>query len=131
MIEPKFSFLYGGTPFSEIEKTKTCNDNKTVYMTDDGLEVTLSAIKYPEYKATEWVIYFKYTGKGQSKTLSDIYDADISIDLPPYKRGFKGNRLKDGAPKIVKMTGCVPCSLRYFAPAAQIFLSRNSDASPS
>ena len=108
MIEPKFSFLYGQTPFCELDKTVRHEGNKTIYTTDDGLEVTLLANRYPEYNAVEWVIHFKYSGSGRSEIISEINDSDFKVELPMYVHSFKGNRLTEEAPKVVRMNGCVP-----------------------
>ena len=104
MIQPKFSFKYGEAPFSEL-----CQKvSETVYTTTDGLEVQLKKKHYDEYNATEWVIYFSYNGEGRSKILSEINDCDVLIELPEYIHKFKGDRLVEGAPKVVAMKGCVP-----------------------
>ena len=108
MIKPKFSFNYDGVPFSEICKKITETDNEMIYSLEDGLTVQLKKKYYTEYDATEWVIYWSYSGEGKSKMLSQINDCDILVNLPEYIHKFKGDRLTDGAPKIIKMKGCVP-----------------------
>lgn len=112
MIQPKFSFNYGDVPFSDLCKKLAETEEKIVYGTEDGLEVSLQKRFYKEYDATEWVIYFKYTGEGKSKILSNLCDCDVLVSLPEYVHKFKGDRLTDGAPKVIKMKGCVP-GLKY------------------
>lgn len=112
MIQPKFSFTYDGVSFSELSKKITETDDKIIYSLEDGLTAELRKKYYNEYDATEWVIYWSYSGKGKSKILSEINDCDVLVNLPEYVHKFKGDRLTDGAPKIIKMKGCVP-GLKY------------------
>ena len=108
MIKPKFSFYYGGVPFLDACKYVFEKGDEIIYNTEDGLKVRLKRKFYPDFDASEWVIYFEYTGEGKSKILSQMNDCDVLVNLPEYVHKFKGDRLTDGAPKIIKMKGCVP-----------------------
>ena len=81
---PRFDFLYNGTPFSECtyETAQTENGDMltTVYTFSDGLQITNIAQKHGN--AYEWVNWFENTSAQPSGIISALYDACITLPLP-------------------------------------------------
>ncbi|MDE0298953.1 MAG: alpha-galactosidase [Candidatus Poribacteria bacterium] len=86
--EPPFSFIYGGKASGELLKTwelqrdeKKIDEQRTQHIlryTDRGtrLEVRCEAIKYSEYPAVDWVVYFQNVGDEDTAILENIQALD-------------------------------------------------------
>ncbi|MBE6761579.1 MAG: hypothetical protein E7551_04765 [Ruminococcaceae bacterium] len=85
-----FDFIYGGTPFGELEyeisKTENGNTLTTIYSLSTGLKITNVLTKHGD--AYEWVNYFENTSDTDSEIISDLWDCAVQLPLPyeePYK----------------------------------------------
>lgn len=87
-----FSFSYGGQQSSVLLagvtpsiKTQQIDEHVQMVVKEwkckDGLVVTLSAKKYTDYDAAEWITYISYDGKGKSKVISDLYGMDCLFPI--------------------------------------------------
>lgn len=96
-----FSFNYNG-------KRKEFSD-AGVFKIDDTLTVTAKRRKFPEYDATDWVLYFENTGSENSHILSDIYDSDsiVFLNMPESKKPGFEPKFSDGYACIISMNGSI------------------------
>ena len=82
---PRFSFLYGGKPFTECsyEATQELRGNEviTTYRFEDGLKVTNIAKKYEKYGAWEWVNYLENVGTENTQIISELWDCDATFSM--------------------------------------------------
>lgn len=105
-----FSFNYGDRKIT-AENFKPVNNALVCEL--DGVTVTAIEKKYPDVKATEWVLYFENTSGKDSLVFSGINDCDISLsfdDIPEHKLGY---RCVYGMPCITTMNGCVQGGRNY------------------
>ncbi len=79
----RFDFLYGGTPFSElefnIEQTEGADRLKTVYTFADGLKITNVAAKKGD--AYEWVNWLENTSDKPTQIISELWDGCVTLPL--------------------------------------------------
>ena len=102
-----FSFKYN-------EKLLTCSDiiskntsEGTVFNIEEGIEVCLKEKKYPDYNASEWVLWFENKSQKNSGIFSDIFDCDtfLPIDMPDAPN--PGYMPKPGDACVITMNGMV------------------------
>ena len=100
---------------------------------DAHLHVTVETAEYPEFSATEWVLWFENPSSERSAVLSDIRDGDFTVPLPPAPEKFMGDISLPGDRAVISMNGCVPgidysvddtSSATEFAAAAHYFHPR-------
>jgi alpha-galactosidase len=115
-----FSFTYGDRAIHGTASMQV----------DAHLNVTVEAAEYPEFSATEWVLWFENPSSERSAVLSDIRDGDFTVPLPPAPEKFKGDISLPGERSVISMNGCVPgidystddaSSATEFAAAAHYF----------
>ena len=94
---PTFSFKYG-------DRAVTGNASIQV---DEHLKVTVEAVEYPQFDATEWVLWFENPSAEKSAILSEIRDGDFLVSLPPQPKKFPGDIALPGERAVVTMNGCV------------------------
>lgn len=99
----KFNFNYDGKSVRELNLKKDGN----VYIVDEALMVTVCEKEYPEYNASEWILYFENLSDRDSKIISDIYDCDIVMDIPEAENIRPGYMPKKGYPCVTAMNGTV------------------------
>jgi alpha-galactosidase len=88
---PPFSFTYGGKSSREFLaswKTKAIDvaaadgrQKHTITYTDpvSGLQVVCEVSRFADYRAVDWVLYFRNTGKANTPILEDIRPLDLGI----------------------------------------------------
>ena len=94
-----FSFNYNG------ERKEFFSEG--TFKIDNNLTVTATFRNFPEFDATDWVLYFENTGSENSFIISDICDSDSLIYLDTSKRkkpGFEP-KLSDGDACVISMNG--------------------------
>jgi alpha-galactosidase len=118
---PPFSLIYDGNPssgfFSEwsressIEQTDECSETHTISYSDSatGLKIRAEMIRYKDFPAVEWVLYFKNTGCSDTPILEDIRALDLSIP---------GGREQECLLRYAKGSSCGP---EDFAPQKKVF----------
>jgi len=94
---PAFSFKYGGKPVT----------GSTSLQVDEHLKVTVESVEYPQFDATEWVLWFENPSVEKSAVLSEIRDGDFLVSLPPQPKKFPGDIALPGERAVVTMNGCV------------------------
>ena len=118
--QPAFSFKYGNRVVTGRESMQV----------DARLKVTVEAVRYPKYDATEWVLWFENQSAERSAVLGEINDGDFTVLLPPQPKKFTGDFAMPGERAVVTMNGCVPgvnyatsdeVSADEFAPVAHYF----------
>lgn len=95
--QPAFSFKYGDRVVAGTESMQV----------DARLKVTVEAVRYPKYDATEWVLWFENPSAERSAILSEINDGDFLVPLPPMPEKFIGDISLPGERAVVTMNGCV------------------------
>ena len=93
-----FSFTYGEHRVSGADSVQV----------DEHLRVTVETTSYPEFAATEWVLWFENPSAERSDILSDICDGDFTVPLPSAPEKFKGDIALPGERAVISMNGCVP-----------------------
>ncbi len=96
MDKPVVSFLYNGTPSSELLagwqkasiETTRLPDGRTRHLlkwTDaqTGLVVRLTATEYPDYPAVEWTAYLKNEGSAATPVISQLLGIDSTFRRAP------------------------------------------------
>ena len=88
-MNKEFSLYYGDKLFKSEEQPYEVTAAGRRYELDKDVTVTMVINEYPEYHAAEWVLYFENTSGKDSKILSEICDADVSIKMEesPWPRG--------------------------------------------
>ena len=94
---PAFSFKYGGKPVTGSRSLQV----------DECLKVTVESVEYPQFDATEWVLWFENPSAEKSAILSEIRDGDFLVSLPPQPKKFPGDIALPGERAVVTMNGCV------------------------
>ncbi len=79
MITPAFSFLYNGTPFSELSPSVRETATGAVFTLPDGLTVELVSVRYPKYDAVEWKLFLSNNGTADSGRIEALYDCDVTV----------------------------------------------------
>jgi len=86
-----FSFLFGGKPSDGLldgcrreGRSQPLDANRTQTTTQwtdpaTGLRLTWEQIRYADYPALEWVLYFENTGKADTPILQDIQALDLTF----------------------------------------------------
>ena len=137
MPNPEFSFKYG-------ERTVSGRDTVQV---DERLKVTVESKAYPQYDATEWVLWFENPSTEKSAVLSEIRDGNFLVALPSAPNKFAGDISVPGERAVITMNGCLSNSdysmrdwvsarefapiTRYFRPRSDSYEMRSSGARPS
>lgn len=97
-----FSFTYAAKPSGsllrswlrkDVSKSLDCDRLETVTTWTDpasGLRVTWKAIRYSDFPAVEWLLYFENTGTSDTPVISDVRAMDLTIADPinaqlPYR----------------------------------------------
>jgi alpha-galactosidase len=97
-----FSFSYGGEPSEELLKKwkresrtqdlDALREKTTTVWTDPetGLRVRWEVIRFSDYPALDWVLYFENAGKADTRIIQDIQALDLTLDSPlsdavPYR----------------------------------------------
>ncbi len=118
--EPSYSFTYDG---KEVKGSES-------HEIDARLKVTVERVDYPEFDATEWVLWFENPSAEKSGILSDIFDGDFRVALPARGKIFPGNASVPGDRAVISTLGCFSnrdyltnnrLSAREFAPFAHYF----------
>ena len=94
---PAFSFKYGGKRLAGSASMQV----------DAHLKVTVESVVYPQFDATEWVLWFENPSAEKSAILSEIRDGDFLVYLPPQPKKFPGDIALPGERAVVTMNGCV------------------------
>ena len=71
-----------GMPADAAEETKFLDSNivQTVYTAEiNGLRIKAEILKYRDFPAAEWTLFFTYDGEGDSPLLSALKSADMEI----------------------------------------------------
>ncbi len=89
-----FSFVYGGKTSedlldkwqteSRVEKLDADRTRTVTTWTDPatGLRVTREAIRYRDFPALDWVLYFENTGTADTPVIEDIQALDLTLSSP-------------------------------------------------
>ena len=93
---PAFSFKYGDRAVSGSASMQV----------DERLKVTVESVEYPQFNATEWVLWFENPSAEKSALLSEIHDGDFLVSLPPAPNKFRGDISVPGERAVVTMNGC-------------------------
>ncbi len=99
-FQPHFSFSYNGRRFEPTGEGHS-------WRLDDTLSVTLEATEYKEFNAVHWLLNFENTGSANSGILSDIWDCDVSIQLPYSPIQRSGYLFDKDAQAVTVMQGMV------------------------
>ena len=120
-----FSFLYGGLHSDEllpswqkqthsepidVDRTRTVmtwSDPKT------GLRVEWQAIRFSDFPAVEWVVYFENTGTADTPILADVQALDLGLNEP---RNSRGHKLASTACYLLHRTNGAPANPTDFEP---------------
>ena len=94
---PAFSFKYGDRAVTGSESLQV----------DEHLKVTMVSVAYPQFNATEWVLWFENPSAEKSAILSEIRDGNFLVSLPPQPKKFPGDIALPGERAVVTMNGCV------------------------
>ncbi len=93
----RFSFRYGDRAVSGSSSMQV----------DEHLKVSVETASYPEFNATEWVLWFENPSNEKSAVISDIHDGDFIVSLPPAPDKFKGDISLPGDRAVISMNGAV------------------------
>ena len=99
-FQPHFSFSYNGRRFEPTGEGHS-------WRLDDTLSVTLEATEYKEFNAVHWLLNFENTGSANSGILSDIWDCDVSIQLPYSPIQRPGYLFDKDAQAVTVMQGMI------------------------
>ncbi len=97
-----FSFIYGGRLSDEIidgwpsdRKSEELDDHKTKVTTtwndpDTGLRLTMQSVRYSDFPAVEWLLYFENTAAEDTPILENVQALNLTLDSPigartPYR----------------------------------------------
>lgn len=102
---PPFSFIYGGTPFSEVCKGWTHEVER--FQTDEArgyrarwtdpvtrLRVTAEARAFLKYPAVDWVLHFENQGAADSPLIENIQAVDVPLMTGNAKRVGRLHRIE-------------------------------------
>jgi len=104
-----FSFKYCGKPSAELLdswktevqqlKSETGVPMTITTWTDPktGLRLTCEELRYSDFPAVDWVLYFENTGKADTPIVEDIQALDIAFDSPMHE-GYYVLHKTNGAP---------------------------------
>lgn len=70
----------------KIEKIDTDRQKVTNTWVDQetGLKLTFEAIRFYDYPAIEWILYFENIGNADTPIIQDVQSLDLTFDSPPY-----------------------------------------------
>lgn len=111
MLQPTFSFLYGGKPFETLGTVISESGSDHIYSLSDGLTVTLHITEYAAYHAVEGVLTFANRGSEDSQLLSEIHDCAVSLPVTPDPPCHVGSYPMDDYARISAATGCTEYSM--------------------
>lgn len=100
-----FSFKYGEKIYTKADFVKSGDD----FVCDLGNQVKVVAKEtiYPEFDASDWVLYFENSGIENSLIFSEINDCDISYTLKNPDIKAVGYKPSDSYPCVTSMNGVV------------------------
>jgi alpha-galactosidase len=106
-----FSFTYGGKSGDELletcrkeQNTEKLDANRTRLITTwtdpaTGLRVRMKAVRYADYPALEWLLWFENTGKADTPILADVQAMDLTFRAPmPGQVPYLVHRSNGGTP---------------------------------
>ncbi|MGC8833074.1 MAG: alpha-galactosidase [Armatimonadota bacterium] len=92
-VDPPFSFIYDGKPSEELLASWQCSHSSrqvdefstehTVRYFDPktGLSVQCTSVRYQDFPAVEWTVWFANEGKSNTPILEQIQALNIRLDL--------------------------------------------------
>lgn len=106
----KFSFDYGGSPFSGIpvttkEKHGEKNISKSLYKTAGGLEITRTETEFDGFDAVYLETEFYNNSDNTSANISNIHDIDIAFDTKNIKDVPPGYMSSNEYPSVISTKG--------------------------
>lgn len=104
-MKAAFSFRYGS-----VEAATTAH-GESPWSLDNRLTVTPKITEYPEFDATEWVLWFENPGEEPSDMISNLWDANIRLPLPVPNAPRSGFSPTSDHLFVTSMQGCVDGSL--------------------
>ena len=103
----RLSFKLNGESFSpdNAKTTITIDGNciKTVYDLGGGLQLTNTLTLYPEHYACDWVNEWKHTGDEPSALISELWDCDIMLPIPPCTPKITGPAYLPQSENVIKV----------------------------
>jgi hypothetical protein len=105
-----FSFVYGGRHSDELlpnwpesRRTETVDDDRRRTVTvwtdpETGLEVEWRAVRFSDYPAVEWLLYFENTGGGDTPVIEDVESLDLVFSDPIGEKTAYRLHRTNGAP---------------------------------
>ena len=94
-LDPPFSFVYDGTPSSELlevwkltRNARQLDERRTEHVTTytdpvSGLVVRCVGVQYHDFPTVEWTLYFKNTGAVDTPILQDVLALDSWLHRTP------------------------------------------------
>ena len=104
-MKAAFSFQYGSM------EVATTAHGEMPWSLDNKLTVTPKITEYPEFSATEWVLWFENRGEEPSDVISDLWDANLQLPLPVPPKSRSGFSPSTDHLFVTSMQGCVDGSL--------------------
>ncbi len=110
-----FSFAYDGKPAHELMKTwkkdarqESPDESRrqaVLVWTDPqtGLRVTLAMVRYRDFAAAEWMLWFENTGPSDTKIVADVNAADFRIRSPLTGSAYRLHRTHGGTPDPLQL----------------------------
>ena len=100
-----FSFCYGEKNYTKDDFVKL--GDKLICDLGNQVKVTARETLYPDFDASEWVLYFENGGNENSLIFSEINDCDITYTLKNPDILRPGYRPSASYPCVTSMTGMV------------------------
>ena len=79
MVEPRFSFKYGGVPYSEL-KIERRGD---IIILPDGIEIKTTTVTDEAAGVIWWTNHFSNPTDHESRLITELWDCDIDIPMEP------------------------------------------------
>lgn len=105
--KPLLSFLLNGQNFNELSPSitvqKADNTVQTTYLFDSALKLVNTIRYYPEFDACDWVNEWENTGDAPSELISELWDCDVDLPLPPCEAKTTARAFLPKSENVIKV----------------------------
>lgn len=102
-MNPGFSFLYDGVPFSELSCSVEQKGDDTLYTLPDGLVLTCHVERYPAYGVIRWENRWHNPTDHESGRVTELRDCDVTLPFAPDPLRTRRNKQVTWEPDMFQL----------------------------
>ena len=100
---PAFSFLYDGTPFSELNVKVKNEADRVIYTLPDDVELTVVTEFLQDFGVTRWTNYWHNPTDHRSALISQLCDCDLTVAMSADPARTRRDKQYTWEPKTLRL----------------------------